>query len=43
MLRWLINRGGFSVYGQFMCNACGGLMMLSWGQSKIRCWLRNRP
>ena len=24
VLRWLIVRGGFSVYGQFMCNACGG-------------------
>ena len=25
MLRWLTNRGGFSAYGQFMRNACGGL------------------
>ena len=25
MLRWLIVRGGFFVYGQFMRNACGGL------------------
>ena len=25
MLRWLIVRGGFSVYGQLVCNACGCL------------------
>ena len=39
---WLINRGGFSMRGQFVGGACGGLDdVLPSVQSKIRLWMRN--
>ena len=40
---WLINRGGFSMRGQFVGGACRGLDdVLPSVQSKIGLWMRNK-